>query len=115
MGMFEDIGKGNVSTVLVGLGVAMVAPTVLPALASGLRPLAKALVKGGVTLYDAAREGVAEAGEQLSDLVAETRAEMGNGVRRTTRQEPDMANGEGETGEEESAAAGRTRRRRARS
>jgi hypothetical protein len=77
MGMFEDIGKGNVSTVLVGLGVAMVAPTVLPALASGLRPLAKALVKGGVTLYDAAREGVAEAGEQLSDLLAETRAEMG--------------------------------------
>lgn len=40
-----------------------------------------------------------EAGEQLNDLVAETRAEMGNGTRRTTRQEPNMANGEGEGGE----------------
>jgi len=75
MAIFEDITKGPVP-VLLGLGVAMAAPNVIPALASGLRPLAKALVKGGLTLYDAAREGVAEAGEQLNDLVAETRAEM---------------------------------------
>ena len=71
MGLLDDMTKGPISTVLLGLGVAMVAPTVLPSLASGLRPLAKTLVKGGVTLYDAAKEGIAEAGEQLSDLVAE--------------------------------------------
>lgn len=75
MAIFEDITKGPVP-VLLGLGVAMAAPSVFPALASGLRPLAKALVKGGLTIYDAAKEGVAEAGEQLNDLVAETRAEM---------------------------------------
>jgi len=75
MAIFEDMTKGPVP-LLLGLGVAMAAPSVLPTLASGLRPLAKALVKGGLTLYDAARAGVAEAGEQLNDLVAETRAEM---------------------------------------
>ena len=75
MAIFEDMTKGPVP-LLLGLGVAMAAPSVIPTLASGLRPLAKALVKGGLTLYDAAREGVAEAGEQLNDLVAETRAEM---------------------------------------
>ena len=93
MGMIEDVTKGPISTVLLGLGVAMVVPTVLPALGAGLRPFAKALVKGGVTLYDAAREGIAEAGEQLNDLVAESRAEMETGGRRETniRQEADEA------------------------
>jgi hypothetical protein len=105
MALFEDITKGPISTVLIGIGVAMVAPAVIPAVASGLRPLAKALVRGGLTLYDAAREGVAEAGEQLSDLVAETRAEMANGAKAET-------NG---AEEEYVAATGRTRRRRARS
>src|SRR5262245_25288502 len=75
MAIFEDITKGPVP-VLIGLGMAIAAPSVIPTLASGLRPLAKALVRGGLTLYDAAKEGVSEAGEQLNDLVAETRAEM---------------------------------------
>lgn len=105
MALFEDITKGPISTVLIGIGVAMVAPSVIPAVASGLRPLAKALVRGGLTLYDAAKEGVAEAGEQLNDLVAETRAEMANGAKHDT-------NG---TAEEYVSATGRSRRRRARS
>jgi len=76
MSFLEDASKGPVSAVLLGLGVVMVAPNVLPALATGLRPLAKALVRGGITLYDAAREGIEETGEQLNDLVEVTRAEM---------------------------------------
>jgi hypothetical protein len=76
MALFEDLTKGGLSTLLIGVGAAIVAPTVLPALASGLRPMAKALVKGGVVAYDAVKETVAEAGEQLNDLVAEVRAEM---------------------------------------
>jgi hypothetical protein len=75
MAIFDDLTKGPMP-LLLGLGVAMAAPNVIPTVASGLRPLAKALVKGGLTLYDALKEGVAEAGEQLNDLVAETRAEM---------------------------------------
>jgi hypothetical protein len=38
MALFEDITKGPISTVLIGIGVAMVAPAVIPAVASGLRP-----------------------------------------------------------------------------
>ena len=79
MSILDDFAKGSLSTVLLGVGVAILAPTIFPALKSGVRPLAKSLVKGGVTFYDAAIEGIAEAGEQLNDLVAESRAEMGNG------------------------------------
>ncbi len=104
MAIFEDLTKGPVP-VLLGLGVAMAAPTVIPALASGLRPLAKALVKGGLTIYDAAKEGVAEAGEQLNDLVAETRAEMAHDAKHTTNGSEDEYVG----------TTGRSRRRRSRS
>jgi hypothetical protein len=76
MALIEDITKGGFSTLLVGVGAALVAPTVLPALASSLRPVAKILVKGGVMVYDAVKESVAEAGEQFTDLVAEARAEI---------------------------------------
>ncbi len=104
MAIFEDLTKGPVP-VLLGLGVAMAAPNVIPALASGLRPLAKALVKGGLTLFDAAKEGVAEAGEQLNDLVAETRAEMAQSAKHQTNgSEPESVE-----------TTGRSRRRRARS
>lgn len=41
-----------------------------------MRPLANAVIKGGITLYDRGAEMVAEAGEQLSDLVAEVRSEL---------------------------------------
>ena len=88
MAIFEDMTKGPVP-LLLGLGVAMAAPNVIPTLASGLRPLAKALVKGGLTLYDAAKEGVAEAGEQLNDLIAETRAEMAQNRRHSSTDDAD--------------------------
>jgi hypothetical protein len=38
--------------------------------------VAKTVVKGGVFVFDKAREVVAEAGEQMSDIVAEARAEL---------------------------------------
>ena len=104
MAIFGDLTKEPVA-LLLGLSVGMAAPNIFPALASGLRPLAKALVKGGLTLYDAARERLAEAGEQLNDLVAETRAEMGQDGKHS-------ANG---SEEDFVAAPGRPRRRRTRS
>ncbi len=76
MSLIEDVTKGSLSAILIGVAAAIVAPTVLPALASGFRPLAKAAVKGGLMIYDAVKETVAEAGEQLNDLVAEARSEM---------------------------------------
>jgi hypothetical protein len=72
----EGFGSSWVPSVLVGIGVALVAPVVVPALAAGMRPLAKAVIKGGIMVYDKGAEAVAEAGEQLSDLMAEVRAEL---------------------------------------
>ena len=55
--------------------MALVAPIIVPALAAGMRPLVKTVVRGGMLVYDKGVEMIAEAGEQLSDLVAEARAE----------------------------------------
>jgi hypothetical protein len=64
--------------ILVGAG-AVLAPKVLPALGGMLRPLVKGVVKAGYAATQAVREVVAEAGEQVEDMVAEARAERGSG------------------------------------
>lgn len=72
----QDNGlKGAVPSILVVLGVALAAPIVLPAVAAVSRPLAKTLIRGYLTLSDMAKEFAAEAGEQISDLVSEVKAE----------------------------------------
>jgi hypothetical protein len=75
MALIEDMFRGGVPGLLVGVGVALAAPILLPAAATGARPLAKALIKGALLVGDSVKEVVAEAGEQLGDLVAEVRAE----------------------------------------
>jgi hypothetical protein len=79
MALFEDVVEGLtgswVSSALIGVGVVLVAPLVASALAPGIRPLMKTVVKGGVLVYDKGAEVLAEAGEQLSDIIAEVRAE----------------------------------------
>ncbi|MGP8050865.1 MAG: DUF5132 domain-containing protein [Desulfobaccales bacterium] len=67
--------KGAVPSILVVLGVALAAPIVLPAVAAVSRPLAKTLIRGYLTLSDMAKEFAAEAGEQISDLMAEVQSE----------------------------------------
>jgi Flp pilus assembly protein protease CpaA len=73
--MWKDLFKLTVPNILVGVGVALVVPVLLPAAGAILRPLAKGVIKGGLTLYDTAVGLVAETGEQLSDLYAEAKAE----------------------------------------
>ena len=48
-------------------------------IAAGLRPIAKALIKEALRLYDAAKETLDAAGEKFEDVVAEARAEMKQG------------------------------------
>ena len=72
MPLFEDMGKSFFPAALLGLGTAIVAPAILPA----LRPLAKAVIKSGIGVYETVSEGIAETGEQLSDLLAEAKAEL---------------------------------------
>ncbi len=67
--------KGAVPSILVVLGVALAAPIVLPAVAAVSRPLAKTLIRGYLALSDMAKEFAAEAGEQISDLMAEVQSE----------------------------------------
>jgi hypothetical protein len=77
MGLWDDLVKGNVVTGLaIGIGVAVLAPVVIPIVASAAKPLTKAAIKGGLALYESGRETLADVGEVLEDLVAEAQAEL---------------------------------------
>jgi hypothetical protein len=77
MGLWDDFVKGNVVTGLaIGIGAAVLAPVVIPIVASAAKPLTKAAIKGGLALYESGRETLADVGEVLEDLVAEARAEL---------------------------------------
>ncbi len=71
-----DLLKNNL---VVGVGVALaatvLAPALIPAIGSAGRPLAKTLLKGALRLYDRGREALALAGESMEDMLAEVRAE----------------------------------------
>jgi hypothetical protein len=76
-GVFGEGLKGNLLTGLaIGIGAAILAPVVIPLAAAIVKPLAKAGIKGGLTLYERGKETVAEVGEVVEDLVAEARAEL---------------------------------------
>jgi len=61
--------------VLVGVGIVLAAPIVFPVVRGVFRPVAKSVIKGYLTVQDTVTEWTAETGEQVSDLVAEARAE----------------------------------------
>ncbi len=99
MSIVADDDKGNtlgnkIATVaVVGLGVAlieaelipglllgvaaMMVPDLFPRLGQTLRPLVKGTIRAGYAMADRARETMAEAGEQVEDIVAEVKAEHG--------------------------------------
>ncbi len=60
-----------VQTLAIGMGVAILAPAVLPL----VKPFAKAAIKSGVSLYEKTRGAIAETGEAIGDIVAEAKAE----------------------------------------
>jgi hypothetical protein len=80
MALLDDAFSGWSGSILIGVGVALAAPILLPAVAAVARPAAKGLIKGGLFVADSFRELVAEGGEQFSDLVAEARAEYNASV-----------------------------------
>src|SRR5919198_1220514 len=102
MGMFEDGLKGFGPSLLMSVGAVIAAPVVIPAVMGGLRPLAKTAIRGYLYLSDSLRETIAEAGEQVSDLVAEAKAEAG----------ADNGNGARARGDEATTGAGTRRSRR---
>ena len=63
-------------SVAVGLGVALVAPILVVAAVSLMRPLAKAAIKGGFMVKDAALGAVSLAGSQMEKLTDPGEAEV---------------------------------------
>lgn len=75
MAWYDNVLKFSWPNALVGIGVAIMIPVLLPLVGSVLRPVAKGLVKGGLMVKDTVVGFAAETGEQVSDLVAEAKAE----------------------------------------
>lgn len=71
-----DIDKRLGTVLAIGVGVAVVAPLVSPAVAKVTRPVLKSAIKGGLLLYAKAKVVGAEALETLEDLAAEAKVEL---------------------------------------
>jgi hypothetical protein len=78
-----------------GLAATVLAPILIPAIRKSARPLAKSLVKGGFMLYEKGREAVAEAGEIMEDVIAETQVEIMAEALNTHAQNKDVADDQG--------------------
>lgn len=76
MSFFKNLKEQAPSGIMIGIGASILAPVILPILASVARPLAKAAVKGGFLIFEKGKEVVAETGEFIEDLVAEARSEL---------------------------------------
>ena len=69
----KNAARNNpLQTLAIGVGVAILAPTVLPL----VKPLSKAAIKSGVSLYEKTKGAIAETGEAIGDIVAEAKAEV---------------------------------------
>ncbi len=97
----EEEGGSLMSTLITGAAVAVIKPELLPGMAIGvaaamgpkllptvggvLRPFVRTAVRAGYSTALATRGAVAEAGEQLQDLLAEAKAEVANGKKPVKR------------------------------
>jgi len=66
--------------ILIG-AAAVLAPKYLPGLRDGMRPLLKSTVRGVYKLSEKTREALAEAQEQVQDIMAEARHEENNAAK----------------------------------
>ena len=85
----DDLVAKAATIAVVGVGVALISSELLPGMLIGvaaallpgigpkLRPFLKSTVKAGFTAVRKTREMLAEAGEQVQDMIAEVKAEDG--------------------------------------
>jgi len=74
MALLEDIAKGVTPTgIALSIGTVVLAPYLVPAVSSVLRPAAKGVLSTGISLYRQAMEPVSRA---MSGLVAEVQLEL---------------------------------------
>ena len=77
MALFEEILEEGLGwPIALGIGALALAPKVLPAVGRILRPVAKGVIKAGISVYDEAQGAVASISEASSDIVAEARHEL---------------------------------------
>ncbi|MGA9754517.1 MAG: hypothetical protein WBV23_05175 [Desulfobaccales bacterium] len=67
--MFKDLLKRSVTGILVGAGVVLLAPIVLPAAARAARPLAKAALHGDFDLMDWLKSLTADDEKKITPVV----------------------------------------------
>ncbi len=73
---FLDNGFKTGGSILIGAGVVLLAPIVLPVVGSVLRSLIKATIKGSLVAYHKTKIAFAETMESFEDLAAEAKAEI---------------------------------------
>ena len=74
MALFEDLTLGSVtSSALIGLGLVVAAPVLVPVVGAVVRPVVWLAIQGGIAAYDAAATLVTTAGEEVNQIVAEAR------------------------------------------
>ncbi|MGD1716429.1 DUF5132 domain-containing protein [Dapis sp. BLCC M172] len=69
--MVED-GQTNNQFAILGLGMFLFGPLVAPTVAKMGRPLAKAMIKSGISLYEQSKTTFAEIGEEFANNLAES-------------------------------------------
>jgi hypothetical protein len=73
----QDLVKGDLAKgVLIGVGLAVLVPIAVVALAPVLKPAARAALKAGMLAMERGREMLAELSETVQDVAAETEAEL---------------------------------------
>jgi hypothetical protein len=76
MAWFEDVLTGGVARLVIGVGAVLALPLLGPAAATGLRPVATLVIKGGVLAADWTQDRLAQVETPWRTLVAEARAEL---------------------------------------
>jgi hypothetical protein len=67
--------KGTIRFFAPSVVVGLLAPFLFPAMRRAARPVAKGVLKGALILGESIKEGAAGAREQITDLLAEVKAE----------------------------------------
>jgi hypothetical protein len=77
MAFFDDMFKGNITSGLaLGIGAVIIAPIMIPAVRDVMKPLAKAVIKGGIMAFEKGKELIAEGAEVAEDIYVEAVAEL---------------------------------------
>jgi hypothetical protein len=79
MKLFNGFNGFNVGSLAIGAGVVLLAPVIIPVVGSILKPLTKAVIKGGLLAYEGAKVSIAETKETFEDIAAEAKSEIAHG------------------------------------